>query len=102
MKDLERLLVDHQVKEGLEVEAWSEAVDQDLGAVRRHLNEAELRPEGLLAHEFGVHCHKRGGAKPRAGLGQVLGTGNEMHRCGYSLTRGSRPRAPIETDPLTP
>jgi len=52
-----------------EVEARRKAVDQHLGAVRRHLDEAELRPKGLLAHEFGVHRHKRGSAKPRASFG---------------------------------
>ena len=57
-----------------------EAVHQHLGAVRRHLDEAEPGPKGLLAHELGVHGHKRRSAKPRASLGQVIGTGNEMHR----------------------
>ena len=51
-----------------------------LGTVRRHLNETEPGPKGLLAHELGVHRHERRSAKPRASLGQVLGTGNEMHR----------------------
>src|SRR6476620_12586222 len=102
MKDLQYLLVDDQVEEWLELEAGGEAVHQHLGAVRRHLDEAKLRPEGLLAHELGVHRHKRGSAKPRAGLGQVLGTGDEMHQLRYSLRHGLRPRVPIETDALTP
>src|SRR6476659_3474822 len=102
MKNLEHLLVDHQVEERFEVDAGGEAIHQDLGAVRRHLDEAELRPEGLLAHKLGVHRHKRSSAKPRAGLGQVLATGNEMHRLRYSLRNGLRPRAPIETDAPTP
>jgi len=69
MKDLQYPLVDHQIEEGLKVEPWRETIDQHLSAVRRHLDEAELRPKGLLAHEFGVHRHKRGSAKPRASFG---------------------------------
>ena len=80
MEDLQHLLVDHQIEERLKVEARREAVDQHLGAVRRHLDETEPRPKGLLAHELGVDRHKRRSAKPRASLGQVLGTGDEMHR----------------------
>ena len=69
MEDLQHPLIDHEVEEGLKVEPRREAVDQHLGAVRRHLDEAELRPKGLLAHELGVDRHKRGSAKPRASFG---------------------------------
>ena len=69
MKDLEHPLIGHQVEERREVEAGREAVDENLGAVRRHLDQAELRPEGLLAHELGIDRHKggtrRAGRKPR-------------------------------------
>ena len=80
MEDLQHPLVDHQVEEGLEVEAGREAVDQHLGAVRRHLDEAEPRPEGLLAHELGVDRHKGSSAKPCASFGQFVGTGDKLHR----------------------
>ena len=69
VEHLQHPLIDHEVEEGLKVEPRREAVDQHLGAVRRHLDEAELRPKGLLAHELGVDRHKRGSAKPRASFG---------------------------------
>ena len=79
MKNLHHLLIDHELEKGCEVEARRQAVNQDLGALSGQLDEAELRPEGLLAHEFGVHRHKGGASEPCAGLGQFFGTRDDMH-----------------------
>ena len=79
MEHLQDPLIHHEVEKGFQIKARREAVDQDLGAFARHLDEAELRPEGLLAHELGVEGHKRGLGQLRAGFGQFFGTRDQMH-----------------------
>ena len=79
MKDLEHALVDHQREERGEVEFRRERVDQGFGAVRGDLDQAEPRPEGLFAHEFGIDGDEGCSAELRAGFGQLVGTRDEVH-----------------------
>ena len=79
VKHLQHALIDHQLEEGREVEAGRELIDQHLGAVGGDLDQAEPRPEGLLAHEFGVDRDKGRAAQPRAGFGQLVITSDEVH-----------------------
>ena len=79
MKDLQHVLVDHEVEEWLEVDVRREAVDEHLGVMRSHLDEAQARPEGLLAHELGIDGDEGRRRELGAGCGEVLGTGNQIH-----------------------
>ena len=79
MKHLEHALMDHQLEERGEVEAGRQAIDQDFRAVGGNLDQAEPRPEGLLAHELGIDGDKGGAAEPSAGFGQLVVTRDEVH-----------------------
>ena len=54
MKDLDHLTIGHQLEEWLEVEALRQRIDENLRRRARHLDQAELRPEGGLAQELGI------------------------------------------------
>ena len=54
MEHLEHALVGHQGEEWREVEARRHGIDQTAERRPGHLDEAEFRPVGRLAHEFGV------------------------------------------------
>ena len=79
MENLEHVLVDHQVEEGLEIDARRQVVDQNLGVAAGDLNETQARPEGLLAHEFGIDRDKRCRGEIGTGGFQIFGRCNEMH-----------------------
>ena len=59
MEDLEHVRVAHQVEEGLQVQALGQRIDHRLDPRRRRLDQAQLRPIGGLAHEFGVDGDER-------------------------------------------
>ena len=54
MEDLEHGFIGHQCVERLEIDVCRLGIDDRLAAFAGNLDEAEIRPEGLLAHEFGV------------------------------------------------
>ena len=54
VEDLDHRFVGHQPEEGLEVDVWRERIDQRRHAGRGHLDQAEDRPEGRFADEFGI------------------------------------------------
>ena len=54
MEDLDDGLVGHQREERLQVDVGRQRIDQRGHAGRRHLDQAELRPEGGFADELGV------------------------------------------------
>ena len=56
VKDLQHLFVVHeQVEQGLEVEPFGFGVDRRRFFAARDLDQAEVGPVGVLAHELGVH-----------------------------------------------
>ena len=79
MEDLEDPLVHHELEEGHEVELGREAVDEHLGAIGGHLDEAELRPEGLLPHKLGIERNKGRLGQPLACCGKLVRTRDEIH-----------------------
>ena len=46
--------IGHQLEERRQVDALGQRIDQHFDRRARHLDQAELRPEGRLAQEFGV------------------------------------------------
>jgi hypothetical protein len=50
--------VGQEHKEGGQVEARRQRIDQYRFVIGRHLDQAELWPIGGLAQELGIHCHK--------------------------------------------
>ena len=79
VKHFQHAFRDHQLEEGRKVEAGGKTVDQKLGFPRRNLDQAEPRPERLLAHEFGVDGDKGCASQSGASFGEVLGCGDEVH-----------------------
>ena len=53
-KTLSDALVGHQPEERREIDAVGHGIDDRLSRGTGELDKAELRPKGLLAHEFGV------------------------------------------------
>jgi hypothetical protein len=80
MEDFQHAFRDHQLEKRRKVEAGGKTVDQKLGIPRRDLNQAEPRPERLLAHELGVDGDKGCASQAAASVRELLGCGDEVHR----------------------
>ena len=80
VEHLHHLLVRHQLEERREVDARRQRVDHDGFVGAGHLGDAEQRIVGGLAQELGVDGHEGIARQPLAGVGQVLGRGNEFHQ----------------------
>ena len=91
VEHLGHALIRHQPVEGREVEIARQRVD-DGGLVRSgHLDQAELRPEGAFAQEFGIDGDEGGAGKPLAEGGERAVFGYDrvfkeigLHRRPYS------------------
>ena len=79
VKHLHDRFVGHQVVERLEVDARAERIDDGFVVGTGDLDQAQLRPEGLLANELRVDGHERVLGKARADLGEIVRGGDEMH-----------------------
>ena len=54
-----------EIVEGLQIEAVRHRIDDGLDSGGGHLHQAELRPIGLVAHEFGIE--RDVGRRPKLG-----------------------------------
>src|SRR5690606_18340123 len=60
VEDLGHRLVAHEIEKGGKVHSRREGIDQRRNSGSRKLNQAEFRPEGRLADEFGIDRYKTG------------------------------------------
>ena len=72
VEDLDHALVRHQLEERLERDAGAQRIDEGLVAGSGELDEAQPRPVGLLAYEFGVDGHEVVLAEPPAELRELV------------------------------
>ena len=79
MKHFHHRLVGHQLVERLQVDAGSEGIDNRLMVGTGNLDQAQLRPEGLLANELRVDRHEIVLGELSADLGQILGGSDKTH-----------------------
>jgi hypothetical protein len=79
MEDLDDPLVAHELEERRQVEAGRERVYEHALLRRSHLNEAELRVVGRLAHELRVDGDERALGETRTDVGESLRRGDEFH-----------------------
>ena len=83
MEDLEHVLViDHQLEQRAHVEPRRERVDRRRLVLIGDLDQAEFRPEGVLAHELGVDADEIGLRHSGAEIGEggtVGDQGMDMH-----------------------
>ncbi len=77
VEDLEQLRVGQQVEEGREVDAGGERVNGRGVIGPCHLDHAELRPIGPLAHELGVDGDEVGLGDAGAKRRKLVGVGNQ-------------------------
>src|SRR5690606_8529769 len=84
VEHLEDALVRHQVQHGGEVEARRQRIHRDRLFGPRELDEAELRPVGAVAHEFGVDGDVGRSALTGAEGFERLGIGNEHRAFSYN------------------
>ena len=93
VKDLEHLLVVHeQVEQRFEVD-FRLRVDRSSLIAARHLDQAELGPIGILAHELGVHGDERLLGKAfdeRLEIVRVGNQGMDTHESPRALAAASR------------
>ena len=87
MEHLERAGIGHQIEERLQVDAGSQRVDDQLLLGAGHLDEAQFRPEGLLAQELRVDRQVGMLCEGGAGIGELLSGLDYKHRCGIYPTR---------------
>jgi hypothetical protein len=79
VEDLEHALIGHEVEQRLEVDALGERVDRRRLFGAADLHQAEDRPIGLVAHEFGVDRDECLGRQPVAERRERRGVGNDGH-----------------------
>ena len=78
MHHLQHVLVgDHQVEQRLEIDARRQRINRGSFLPVRDLHKAELRPIGVLAHEFGINRDEIAPRQPSAELGKGRGVGDE-------------------------
>jgi len=68
------LIVNGNMVEHYEIAAYG-----SLAAFARHLDQAQLRPEGLLAHELGINRDEGGLAELDASFGEFVVAGDKLH-----------------------
>ncbi len=79
MKHLGRALIGHQFEERLQINAIGQGIDYHLFIGGGHLDQTQVRPEGRLAHELGVDCHKIRLRNCRTGSGQFVSIFDYAH-----------------------
>ncbi len=79
VEHLDHVLVGHQLQQRLEVEPRRQRVDRQRLVVGRDLDDAEDRPEGRLAQEFGVDRHERRTRQALAGLSEFVRRCDQGH-----------------------
>ena len=79
VKHLDHALVGHQVEERLQRDAGVQGVDQRLVLRAGELDEAQPRPEGLLAHELRVDGDEAVLGEPLAEVGELVCGGDQAH-----------------------
>lgn len=89
MKDLQHLRIGHQLEEGGEIDALGQRIDENFRRRACHLDQAELRPEGRFAQEFGVDGNE-------VGLGQLFAGGRQIgggfdHIISFARKRSVKP-----------
>ena len=78
VEDLEHMLVvDEQVEQRRQVDPLGLGIDRRRLLAVRDLDQAQIGPIGVLAHELGVDRDEVGSGEPFAELFQGLGIGNE-------------------------
>jgi len=99
VEDLDDARVRHQPVEGRKIDAGRQRIDDRLLAGAGELDQAEVGPERLLAHELGIDGDVVAGGKPGAGFGEGGSRGNDVH-CGTYIDAG---RATVASSlPVTP
>ena len=73
VEDLQDLPVLHHVEKRREIEPPGQGIDNRLHPVGRRLNQAENRPVGFFAHEFGVDGDERLSGEFGGKVGEGLG-----------------------------
>ena len=101
MEDLEDFGIGQQVEQGREVDAVGQGVDGARLVRPRHLDQAEARPIGALAHELGIDGDELGVGQAAAEGGQrrrvgdhSLGHGGELYTETRPLERGGGAKSP--------
>jgi len=79
MKDLHHLGVAEEVEEGLQADAVGEGIDQDRFLGGGGLQQAEFRPVGGFAQEFGIDRDEIEFAGALAELRERVGRGGQLH-----------------------
>ena len=83
VKDLDHRFIGHQPEERFQVDVRRQRIDQRGHAGRRHLDQAEDRPEGRFADEFGVDGDEiRLFERGDNGLELILG-GDDVHQIAF-------------------
>jgi hypothetical protein len=78
MDDLENMLViDQQVEQGREIDPLRLGIDRRRLLAVGDLEQAQVRPIGVLAHELGVDRDEVRSRQPFAQLFEGLGVGNQ-------------------------
>ncbi len=87
MKDLQHLFVGHQFKEGFEVDAFGERIDDGRFVRTRHLHHAQQWVVGGLAEEFGIDGDDRVFGEAVAEGGEIRRSGNQIHERSMTLSQ---------------
>ena len=89
VEDFQHVLVIHQqVHQWAHIEAFGQRIDGCGFLIVGDLDQAEFRPKGVFAHEFGVNADEIGGGEALAEVGEGFGSGNQRvnyHECSFLL-----------------
>ena len=80
MEHLDDGRIVHEIEERGEVDFGRQGIDQTMHRIPGHLDQAQIRPIGRLAHEFGVDGNEPVVGQAPAKLGQRFGGSHEFHR----------------------
>ena len=94
VKDLHHLLVAHQAEERRQIDARRQRIDQRRRAGRRHLDQAQHRPERGLADEFGVDGDEIGLFEGCDRCFEFLLGGDDVHQTAFLIMKTSFPFQP--------
>ena len=79
MKDLDDVLVRHQLQQRLEIEPWGQRVDRQRLVVGGDLDDAQNRPECRLAQKLGVDRDERRARQALTGLSEFVRRCDQGH-----------------------
>ena len=100
MEDLDHATIAHQLPERCEVDAVGEGIDDRLDVRARELDEAQLGPERLLAHDLGVDGNVGAVCKLAAEDGKSVSRSDDIHRGLFGTGMGwNRSRSGIAGSP---